>query len=286
MPYHWHWEVSDDEVLNSLTMHTTSHYKNRLAKQFSRAASHYDNQAAVQLDIANDALALLPQHCGTALDLGCGTGRVTYRLAQRSHQLIAVDLALGMLQHARNGYAADNILWLQGDAEHLALSDASVQTVFSSMVLQWCQSPLKVMQEVNRVLQPGGQAVVALMCEGSFNELQQVWAQLDNQRHINQFHRANHWQQAALDSGMQCTLVQKCYQTRHVNLRALLSSIKGIGANIVINPDRQTKEVSDSRFNRRTLEKLEAVYFALYGDNRQLPLSYHIAFLHCVKLKG
>ena len=267
-------------------MHTTSHYKNRLAKQFSRAASHYDNQAAVQLDIANDALALLPQHCGIALDLGCGTGRVTHRLAQRSQQLIAVDLALGMLQHARDSYATDDILWLQGDAEHLALSNASVQTVFSSMVLQWCQTPLKVMQEINRVLLPGGQAVVALMCEGSFNELEQVWAQLDNQQHINQFHHANHWQQAAHDSGMQCTVIQKCYQTRHANLRALLSSIKGIGANILIKPQRQSPVSPDSGFNRRTLEKLEAFYFALYGDNQQLPLSYHVAFLHCVKLKG
>jgi malonyl-CoA O-methyltransferase len=266
-----------------LQVQTSDQYKMRLAKQFSRAAIHYDSLAAVQGDIAKDAIALLPSQCHTLLDLGCGTGRITQKLAAQSDHVIAVDLALGMLNHASSSIDDKTISWIQGDAEHLALSENTVDTVFSSMVLQWCASPQQVMFEINRVLKEQGQAVLAIMVDGSFTELKQVWAQLDAGRHINQFYRPEIWQQAAQDNGLRVELSTQCYQTWHPNLRTLLASIKGIGANVLIKNDADNVQTANTTFNRSTLTKLETLYLEQSGELQQLPLSYQIAFLHCIK---
>jgi malonyl-CoA O-methyltransferase len=262
---------------------TSAQYKTRLAKQFSRAAELYDSLAAVQRDIAADAIRFLPAQCQRLVDIGCGTGRITKQLSAQSEHVIAVDLALGMLKHASVSNQDKTISWIQGDAEHLALADCSVDTVFSSMALQWCASPLQVMCEIHRVLKIQGQAVLAIMVDGSFTELEQVWAQLDAGRHINQFQRAEVWQRAGFDSGLSIKLSQQHYQTWHPNLRALLASIKGIGANVLIKQGNGQEPMTNTSLNRHTLAKLAALYLQQNGEGQQLPLSYQIAFLHCVK---
>ena len=261
----------------------SDHYKNRIAKQFSRAATQYDNLAAVQNDIAHDAMALLPAQCGTLVDIGCGTGRISRQLSTRSDRVVAMDLALGMLQHASTLDDDKAVTWLQGDAECLALADNTVDTVFSSMALQWCISPQQVMAEISRILRPQGQAVLAIMCEGSFTELEQVWAQLDTQRHINQFHSADQWQQAACQSGLQLSLTTQGYQTWHADFRSLLASIKGIGANVLMKQQASQPSSTPPNFSRSTFAKLESHYLTLSDDNKRLPLSYQIVRLHCVK---
>jgi len=267
-------------------MYQTQHsdqYKSRIAKQFSRAATQYDSLAEVQNDIAHDAMALLPIKCGTLVDIGCGTGRISRQLSTRSDRVVAMDLALGMLQHASTLDDDKAVTWLQGDAECLALADNTVDTVFSSMALQWCISPQQVMAEISRILKPQGQAVLAIMCEGSFTELEQVWAQLDTQRHINQFHSADQWQQAACQSGLQLSLTTQGYQTWHADFRSLLASIKGIGANVLMKQQTSQPLSTPPSFSRSTFAKLESHYLTLSDDNKRLPLSYQIVRLHCVK---
>jgi malonyl-CoA O-methyltransferase len=258
--------------------------KKRIAKQFSRAAREYDALAKVQLDIALDAQVMLPAYSALLLDIGCGTGRITQQLKRRSEQLLAMDLAFGMLQHASTNthlYLDKPITWLQGDAEQLPLKSHSVDTIFSSMVLQWCAHPERVLSELSRVLVPKGQAVLAIMTAGSFTELSQSWAKIDKNRHVNEFHSSQTWLQAALKVGLQVDIKSHCYQTWHPNIRHMFASIKGIGANILL--DTQLRSSASSSLNRHILSALEKVYFCQFGADQQLPLSYHVTFLRCVK---
>ena len=135
-------------------MNLANQHKSRIAKQFSRAATHYNSAADVQLDIAFDAKNLLPEFVHLGLDIGCGTGRISQHLAENCDSLIAMDLAFGMLNYAQQQdvASATSIHWLQGDAEHLPLGDESVNLVFSSMALQWCPAQIQVMSEINRVM--------------------------------------------------------------------------------------------------------------------------------------
>lgn len=58
---------------------------------------------------------------GSVLDLGCGTGLLTARLAQQGNGATGVDPAPAMLAIARCQPGADRVTWVQGDARTVRL---------------------------------------------------------------------------------------------------------------------------------------------------------------------
>jgi malonyl-CoA O-methyltransferase len=266
----------------------TSYNKIRIAQQFSRAANTYNSAADVQLDIAFDAMKYVSYHYKKGLDIGCGTGRISRHLATRCDTLVAMDLAFGMLTYAKQINLSDDlsICWLQGDADFLPMADNSVDMVFSSMMLQWSDNQDAVMSEITRVMACGANAVLAIMCDGSFNQLNDSWQTIDNQRHVNHFSNAQTWLDAAKSQGLKVTMQEKQYVTWHQNIRQLLSSIKSIGANVLLtSQDSVGQSTCDSKnvLNRHTLQHLETFYQQKYAENMQLPLTYQVCFLHCIK---
>ncbi|MFT5675611.1 MAG: malonyl-CoA O-methyltransferase [Paraglaciecola sp.] len=263
------------------TSEFSANNKDRVARQFSRAANTYDQAAEVQVDIAFDAMQLLQGHYANVLDIGCGTGRVSKQLATKCDELLAIDLAEGMLSFAAQKYSSGedqtDITWLLADAEHLPLRDNSSDAVFSTMALQWCQNIEQVCQEVYRVLKPKGNAVLAILCEGSLQELQQCWWQIDSQRHVNQFHSQQNWKSAARQAGFSVTSHEQSYQSWHNNVRDLLGSIKAIGANVV------TETGNHAPVSRQMLHDLQECYVQKYACHGKLPLSYQVCFLQLLK---
>lgn len=266
----------------------TKRNKLRIAQQFSRAANTYNYAADVQLDIAFDAIDELPAHGKNGLDIGCGTGRISQQVATKCEQLIAMDLAFGMLTYAKQDVVIQDapISWIQGDAECLPIADQSLDTVFSSMALQWACDQYQVMSEIARVMAPHASAVLAIMCDGSFYELNDSWRSIDSQRHINRFASADTWYHAAKAQGLQVTMTEKVYVTWHANVRQLLASIKSIGANVLLD-DQGPSELSQNglrrTLNRHTLHHLETNYQQKHAENMQLPLTYKVCFLQCSK---
>jgi malonyl-CoA O-methyltransferase len=262
--------------------------KTRIAQQFSRAANTYNLVADVQLDIALDAMAFVSPGYKNGLDIGCGTGRISQQLATRCDSVFAMDLAFGMLSFAKqdNLVGDTSICWLQGDADCLPIADSSVDMVFSSMVLQWSDNQHKVMSEIARVMTSGSHAVLAIMCDGSFKQLNDSWQTIDSQRHVNDFASAKTWCEVAKNQGLQVTMHEKKYVTWHPNIRLLLSSIKGIGANVLLNNDNSSEHVkfgTKNTINRHTLQHLETFYQKKYAEKMQLPLTYQVCFLRCSK---
>ena len=188
----------------------------------------------------------------------------------------------------QNNVVADpSISWLQGDADSLPLADNSVDMLFSSMVLQWSDNPLKSDVRNIRVMTSGSNAILAIMCDGSFNQLNESWQTIDSQRHVNNFASAQSWCDAAISQGLQVNIQEKQYVTWHQDIRKLLASIKSIGANVVLTSQ---EPINDSAFsqskkalNRQTLQHLETYYQQKYAENMQLPLTYQVCFLHCSK---
>jgi malonyl-CoA O-methyltransferase len=265
-----------------------SRNKTRIAQQFSRAAATYNSAADVQLDIAFEAMAQLTGKYQCGLDIGCGTGRISQQLAPKCERLLGMDLAFGMLDYAKQDCHTKNlnIDWLQGDADNLPIADDSVDLIFSSMVLQWSDDPQKVMAEIARVMAHKSTAVLAIMCQGSFEQLNASWQSVDDQRHVNHFASANTWLEAALAQGLQVNMQEKAFLTWHTNIRQLLTSIKSIGANVVLNTESNTDEHKPSNkslLNRHTLQNLEDYYQQKFAKNLQLPLTYQVCFLHCIK---
>lgn len=125
---------------------------------------------------------------GRGLDLGCGTGRTTFTLADRAPGLVlGVDLHFAMLRVAtgvlRRGRArwgrrrtglvytprdvavspdsADKVDFWVADATALPLPDGSAGTALSLNLLDCTQRPHAHLAELTRVLAPGGGAVLA-----------------------------------------------------------------------------------------------------------------------------
>ena len=68
-----------------------------------------------------------------ALDVGCGTGLITTKLAERVHEVIGIDKSIEMIKLAE---PRPNITYLTADALNLPFEDKSFDLVISVTVMQ------------------------------------------------------------------------------------------------------------------------------------------------------
>jgi SAM-dependent methyltransferase len=98
----------------------------------------------------------------TVLDVGCGAGFDTLIAARQvgmSGRVISVDMTPAMLEKAQAGAreaGLGHIDFREGLAEALPVDDASVDVVISNGVINLCPDKIAAMQEINRILKPGG----------------------------------------------------------------------------------------------------------------------------------
>lgn len=251
----------------------TVNVKRDIARQFGKAAMRYDQHANVQWQIAQQAIALLPEYSQVLLDIGCATGRASSLLQQRCAHFIGCDLALPMLQQAQRRAVAN---YVAGDAECLPMQTASINTIYSSMALQWCASPTAVLHELHRVLAPVGKAVLAVPVSGSLLELSQSWAAVADGSTVNHFANHTNWQHWAQQAGFRARVRVIPHQQFFTDLQGVLGSIKQVGANQLVNPSR-------SGLTRSLLSQWQRAYQQEFAVNDQLPLTYQVAFMQLSK---
>jgi len=98
------------------------------------------------------------------LDLGCGTGRLLERAAERwpTARLLGVDPSTEMIAQARRKHAGDERFELEvGDAAALPLESASVDLAVSTVSFHHWADQAAGVREVARVLRPGGVFVLS-----------------------------------------------------------------------------------------------------------------------------
>ena len=96
-----------------------------------------------------------PQKGERILDLGCGDGQLTLRLALAGANVTGVDLSPDMVAAARaRGVSAD-----QASAESLPYKDQTFDAIFSNAALHWVHDHNAMLREAHRILKPGGRFV-------------------------------------------------------------------------------------------------------------------------------
>ena len=127
------------------------------------SAEGYARNARFVADLAGDAVALLAPRAGVRiLDLGCGDGALTARIAESGAAVVGVDAAPEFVAAAR---ARGLDVRLQDGA---ALSFArEFDAVFSNAALHWMRDPHAVAAGVARALRPGGRFVGELGGHGN-----------------------------------------------------------------------------------------------------------------------
>jgi ubiquinone/menaquinone biosynthesis C-methylase UbiE len=126
-----------------------------IAQRYDAARHIPDRTMRIWFDAI--ALHIPPSEIRRVLDVGCGTGRFSTRLAQEFEaEVIGVDPAETMLAKARMNTADSRVRFLVGVAERLPVSDESVCLAYLSMVYHHLCDPRNAFREFNRVLRDGG----------------------------------------------------------------------------------------------------------------------------------
>jgi malonyl-CoA O-methyltransferase len=205
----------------------------KIAKSFGAASASYDVSSRLQRFCGKKLMPWLPHSDNlTALDLGSGTGYFTNILATKYEKVLGLDHSKQMLQYASNN-SEQQIYWLEGDAHKLPLQDASIDFIFSNLVIQWFNPLETAVTEILRVLKPGGWFIFTTLLDGTLHELKSSWAQVDEDAHVINFLSE---QQVINTFTAHAKLVQCHTQDvvlEYENVLHLARELKGLGANHV-----------------------------------------------------
>ncbi|HTV96788.1 MAG TPA: malonyl-ACP O-methyltransferase BioC [Steroidobacteraceae bacterium] len=250
-----------------------------LRRSFERASATYDAAAVLQAEVREALLGrlqLAQLEPGVVLDAGAATGaaaRALKRRYPRAH-VLALDSSRGMLR-----VAARRRSWIRpfalvcADAARLPLADASVDLVFSNLLLPWCEPDL-LLAELRRVLAPRG-----LLCFTSFGpdtlrELRGAWAQVDAHSRVSRFLDMHDIGDALVRLGFASPVLDvEHYTLSYPGVRRLAADLKAMGTRNA-TAGRPRGLTSPRRFSA-----MEAAYEAYRRDGR-IPATCEVVFAH------
>ncbi len=142
-----------------------------VVQRFAQPAAKLSSDSVLHQEIGQrllDRLELIKLSPHKVLDLGCGDG--LHAKALQQHYPAALLLAVDKLLPQATQASRRKLSWrkrlssLVADAEQQPLADASIDLVYSNLMLHWLDRPLAVVNEMSRVLTPGG--LVMFSCYG------------------------------------------------------------------------------------------------------------------------
>ena len=140
------------------------------------------------------------------LEIGTGNGAEGVMFALNGAQYTGVDLTEAALEATRKHFAVMELTgtFQRENAEHLSFPDGSFDWVFSHGVLHHTPNTQAAINEVHRVLKPGGRAIVMLYHKHSFNYYIRIMTYMRLRVLLKILSRAGRWnrdrQIAAADS--------------------------------------------------------------------------------------
>jgi malonyl-CoA O-methyltransferase len=247
-------------------------------RAFDRASAAYDAGAVLQTRVRDELLerlALVRLEPTVVLDLGAGTGHGAQALKRRYRraQVIALDSAPGMLRAAaRQSRWRARFARVCGDASQLPLKDASVDLVFSNLMLQWCDPLEGALAEVRRVLRPGGFFAFSSFGPDTLAELRAAWSEVDAGAHVSAFLDMHDVGDAAARAGLtEPVLDVERIALTYADVRSLVRDLKSIGA------QNATAARARGLTGKSKWRAMEAAYEHFRSAGR-LPATYEVIY--------
>lgn len=130
----------------------------------------YEAKHAFVWKAADSLLELLDARPGERiLDLGCGTGHLTERIAATGAHVVGLDHSQTMLDQARASFP--HLRFEQGDARDFSF-DQPFDAVFSNATLHWVKPPEKAADCIAQALRPGGRFVAEFGGRGNVHTIE------------------------------------------------------------------------------------------------------------------
>lgn len=132
-------------------------------------SSLYDDRHSFVWRAGANLLELLrPQAGERILDLGCGTGHLTAKLAESGAIVTGLDSSVSMIAQARQNFPS--LKFVLADARNFQF-DEPFDAVFSNAALHWIHDAVAVMRCVAAVLRPGGRFVLEMGVKGNVERI-------------------------------------------------------------------------------------------------------------------
>lgn len=254
--------------------------RDAIRRSFSAAADSYDAFAFLQREVGTRMLERLDYILAepeVIVDLGAGTGEHTAALAKRypRARTYGLDLAEPMLKKMRKRASWRRpIRPVCADIQSLPFADNSIDLIFSSLAMQWCESLDETFKEFRRVLRPGGFVLFSTFGPDTLNELRQSWADVDECEHVHNFIDMHIVGDAMMQAGLAEPVMDiENLTLTYKNVFDLMRELKGIGAHNVAHARQR------GLTGRKRLQAVEQAYERFRRDG-VVPASYEVVYGH------
>lgn len=257
--------------------------KQQIAQTFGNKAADYDRHARMQKYAGSQLIKDLVQCVSNdadqrlsptqkILDLGTGSGFFLPELKRHfAADLYALDLSEGMCRYVTKTHKQAIQGVVAADAEQLPFADDVFSMVYSSMAIQWCQDLPRLFSELSRVVEPGGYIALTTLLPNTLFELEASWGDVDQVQHVNRFFAADDVLVAAQAEAkiLQARSERVCLE--YPDVKSILNSIKGIGANRVTSGSKP--------MSKKSYKQLLSNYERYRSVSGGLPASYEVLYL-------
>jgi trans-aconitate methyltransferase len=137
-------------------------------------AALYDEKNAFVWKHGQGVVDLLKPNPGERiLDLGCGTGHLTNRIAAAGAEVIGIDKSATMIEEARRLYPNVRFEIADGADFHF---DQPFNAVFSNAAIHWMKDQASVSRCIQEALKPGGRFVAEFGGKGNIQAIRAALA--------------------------------------------------------------------------------------------------------------
>jgi SAM-dependent methyltransferase len=167
-------------------------HSTRLRDEFAYQADSFARSPTMSLAETLDVVVdMAPADSGARwVEIACGPGLIARALAARVGSVTGVDLTPAMVEKARadaDSAGVGNVSFEVGDATALGLPDDSFDGAITRFSLHHIPAPIRVLEEMRRVVRPGGWVVVSDFVTDDDGEAQ-AW-----QEEIERLRDPSHW---------------------------------------------------------------------------------------------
>jgi UDP-2-acetamido-3-amino-2,3-dideoxy-glucuronate N-acetyltransferase len=156
----WQDQVRESRTIEAHFASIAAHWNDLYGKADASTLTFRERQATALAWI--ERLNLPPK--SRVLDAGCGAGHAAVALARRGFQVDAIDAVASMVELARQNACDagqhERVAVRLGDVHALDAEAGQYDLVIALGVIPWLHSPAGALREIERVLKPGGYAIV------------------------------------------------------------------------------------------------------------------------------